>query len=74
MTIPERIYCSFCGNSQEDAPVMLVVKGDDCAICDRCVDLAMTVCIESRGKVRALAEQRRIENDHDRQAWAGTGP
>jgi len=35
------ICCSFCGENQHD--VALIIRGPDVNICDRCVDLCVTI-------------------------------
>lgn len=41
------VYCSFCGKSDKDA--IVIIRADDCAICDRCVMVCMQTIIDSYG-------------------------
>lgn len=42
------IHCSFCGKSQVD--VEMIVAGPGVTICNQCVDIAVKVMDENRGK------------------------
>jgi ATP-dependent Clp protease ATP-binding subunit ClpX len=42
------IHCSFCGKSQVD--VAMIVAGPGVTICSECVDIAVKVMDENRGK------------------------
>ena len=68
----ERVYCSFCGRS--DIEAFTIVKADDCAICDECVDVATEVIIQRRRVWIETLRESRAREAMERETWAGTGP
>jgi ClpX C4-type zinc finger len=67
-------YCSFCGNSDEDAAVTTLVTSDGANICDLCVDIAVLACSKVRAARAQIATTRAVVDDYERKAWEGTGP
>jgi len=67
-----KVFCSFCGRSSTE--VWRIVKGDDCAICDRCVDEAALTLIYQRVEEREAEGLRAYRESVERDAWMGTGP
>ena len=65
-------FCSFCGRHSTE--VWRIVKGDDCAICDRCVDVVVKTLIDERAKDLAWRDEAVYRESVERDAWMGTGP
>ena len=66
------VYCSFCGRHHSE--VWKIVKGDDCAICDRCADAVVKTLIDERAKDLAWRDAEILREAVERDAWAETGP
>ena len=67
-----KVFCSFCGRSSTE--VWRIVKGDDCAICDICVDQATITLAEERVREREAQGLQAYRDAVERDAWAGSGP
>ena len=51
-----KVFCSFCG--RDSTEVWRIVKGDDCAICDRCADGVVEMLLKERRKESRREEKK----------------